>query len=402
MYRFPNPARTLNSPRASLLSCLGKIFERIILARLSLFAEENNILAEEQFGFRSQHSTIHQIRRVTKIITENKLKRKSTGLVLLDIEKAFDSVWHNGLLYKLSICNVPRYIIKLIQSFVSERQFFVSINGSSSTRRNIPAGLPQGSVLSPLLYSIFTSDYKKPKYCDVGYYADDTCILCSGKLTSSIIKKLQRSLRAIHKYLHKWKIQINQGKTEAVIFPFNKSPKRKPKTNLKFDDTEIKFSPQCKYLGVILDQKLTFAQHITKAREKSINCMRAVYPLLARKSKLSLKNKNLIYEYKMVIRPTITYAAPVWAHAAKTHIKKLQVVQNKCLKLINELPMDHSTSHLHQLMGYKMMASTIKDHADKFEERCRTSSYVMIRELAPRLTLASHQLESINQPSTNV
>lgn len=374
-----DPKLTTSYRPISLLSCLGKLFERIIYSRLSEFSFNNNIIAKEQFGFRTQHSTVHQIRRITNIVNKNKMIRKSTGIVLLDIEKAFDSVWHNGLIFKLNKSNVPKYIVKLIKSFVSDRKFFVFINGTASTKRKIPAGLPQGSVLSPLLYSIFISDFKKPKCCDVGYYADDTCFLCSGKLTKAIIKRLQKSLQAIQKYLRKWKIKLNQEKTEAIIFPFNKSPKRQPQTNLKFLDTEIVFSKQCKYLGVILDQKLTFGPHITKAREKAINCMRAMFPLLGRKSKLSTKNKYLIY--KMVIRPTFTYAAPVWGHAAKTHIKKLQIVQNKCLKMINKLPMDHSTAHLHETTGYKMIADLIQEQTFKFNARCRNSSFSLIREI---------------------
>lgn len=185
-----DPKLTTSYRPISLLSCLGKLFERVILARILRSAEENGIVAKEQFGFRAQHSTVHQVRRITKLIRSNKRRRLSTGMVLLDIEKAFDSVWHNGLIYKLDNANIPKYLTKLIQSFVSNRQFHVTVNGKVSTTRSIPAGLPQGSVLSPILYSIYTSDFKKPKYCEIGYYADDTSIICTGKLTSAIIKRL--------------------------------------------------------------------------------------------------------------------------------------------------------------------------------------------------------------------
>lgn len=116
----------------SLLSSISKIFERIIHNRITTFFEENNIIPPQQFGFRSQHSTTHQLLRVAKFIKKNKTLRKSIGMILLDIEKAFDCVWHNGLLYKLHLFNVPEYLIKLIMSFINERQFIVSINGCKS------------------------------------------------------------------------------------------------------------------------------------------------------------------------------------------------------------------------------------------------------------------------------
>ncbi|KAG4072235.1 hypothetical protein HA402_005957 [Bradysia odoriphaga] len=138
----------------SLLSCLGKIFEKCLCARLSTFATVNDIISKEQFGFRPQHSTTHQIKRVVNTVKRNKRDRKSTGLILLDIEKAFDSVWHNGLIYKLNAFGVPGYLLKLIKSFISDRSFVVSLNGTYSSTRKIPAGLPQGSVISDLILAL--------------------------------------------------------------------------------------------------------------------------------------------------------------------------------------------------------------------------------------------------------
>lgn len=117
----------------SLLSCLGKIFERIISNRINNFVSINNILPAEQFGFRTQYSTTHQVCRIKNIIDQNKSAKRSTGMVLLDIEKAFDSIWHDGLLYKMHLFGFPNYILKLIKSFNSNRSFRVSIGNSLSS-----------------------------------------------------------------------------------------------------------------------------------------------------------------------------------------------------------------------------------------------------------------------------
>lgn len=249
---IPKPCKDLKLPASyrpiNLLSCLGKLFERIIYARINAFVIENNIVAEEQFGFRSQHSTTHHVKRVVNYVKNNKRSRRSTGLILLDIEKAFDSVWHDGLIYKLNSYGIPKYLLKLIKSFVSDRKFLVAINGSYSSLRNIPAGVPQGSVLSPLLYSLFISDYKKPKNCEMAYYTDDTGLMAVAKQTKTIIDRLNKGLKSFNRYLKKWKIQLNAAKTQAIIFPFNKSPKRKPNTPLLFEGEEIKFTKLLHFL----------------------------------------------------------------------------------------------------------------------------------------------------------
>lgn len=177
----------------SLLSSIGKIFERIIRNKLNNFLTENSILKDEQFGFKEEHSTVQQIKRIINIITDNKKRRKSTGMVLLDIEKAFDTVWHDGLLYKLSLFGTPMYLIKLIASFLRDRSFVVDVRGKQSSHKSIPAGVAQGSVLSPLLWTVYTSDLKVPRKCEAGYYADDTALISSAKQSNTIIRTLSKT-----------------------------------------------------------------------------------------------------------------------------------------------------------------------------------------------------------------
>lgn len=279
----------------------------------------------------------------------------------------------------MNLYNIPKYLIKIVKSFITDRKFLVSINGSHSDIKNITAGLPQGSVLSPLLYSIFISDFKKPKNCDTMFYADDTGLTTDGKLTKTIIKKLQSGYKCCRKYLHKWKIKLNDEKTQAIIFPFNKSPKRYPRTNLNIGNLEVSFTNTVTYLGVTLDKNLSFGKHIEKTRNKALKCGRSLYPLLAPNSKLSHINKNVIY--KSIIRPIMTYGCPVWSGAARTHIKKLQIIQNKQLKLINGLPWRFSTHQLHVNTGYQTIEDYMKKLVEKFQLRCMDSEFQLIRDL---------------------
>lgn len=363
----------------SLLSSIDKIFEKIILQRLNSFVTENEVINSGQFGFRSEHSTTHQIKRVLKIIRSNKNRRYSTGIIFLDIEKAFDSVWHNGLIFKLHKMQCPSYLVKLIKSFLSNRSFIVEIEGEQSAAKDIPAGVPQGSVLSPLLYSLYTSDFGLPANYDVAFYADDSAFICSGKVSNAIIKRMQTALSSAEEYFLNWKIKINKDKTQAILFPFNKSPKRNPSRVLSFQGHDIVLSKTIKYLGITLDQKLTFKEHVNDVSTKAIRCGRALYPLLNKKSQLNKKNKLLIY--KLCIRPILTYGCQIWKNCAKTHRKQLQIIQNKNLKIIFNLSRRFSTRRLHSRYKQKTIDEFVDDLTLTFEDKCRRSNYAHLRNL---------------------
>lgn len=379
---IPKPGKDHKNTKSyrpiSLLSCIGKLLERIILIRLLQYTNANNIINPNQFGFRQQHSTVHQLKRVTKHITKNKILRKSTGMILLDIEKAFDTVWHEGLIYKLNNAGVPKYLLKIIKAYISDRKFRVTVNGILSAIKTIPAGVPQGSVLSPTLYSIFIGDFTGCRNCEMAYYADHTAIYTTSKISNTIIRRLQSALNNISKYLDKWKIKINSEKTQAILFPFNRSYRRTPTINMMFQGRNIEISNEVKYLGLTLDKKLNYNSHIENTKSKAIKCMYSLYSML-KSTRLNLRNKNILY--KSVIRPIITYASPIWSGAPKRFIKQLQVVQNRCLKLIHNLPRLYRTAKLHEETRYPTIKELINTHSTKFREGCEISAYELIQQL---------------------
>ncbi len=375
-----SPKCAANYRPISLLSGLGKVFERLLHTKLSFVLAEKSTINAKQFGFREGHSTVHQIKRLVNIINDNKIKRKSTGMVLLDIEKAFDSVWHDGLIFKLHKIGIPLFLIKLISSFLTDRSFSVCVNGKQSTQRHIPAGLPQGSVLSPLLYAVFTSDLKIPRNCDAGFYADDTAITSAAKSSNTVIRHLATALKQIDNYFKKWRIKVNNEKTQAILFKFNQSKKRTPTQQLVFNGSIIQLRTEVKYLGVTIDHKLNFGAHTDTCRTKAINCFKSMYPLLCRKSRLSTRNKLTLY--KAIIRPKMTYGSPVWSVAAASNISKLQLTQNKILKCIHGLPRRFPTVKLHSLSSIDDITKTISDQTKDFMIRCSMSPFELIRLLA--------------------
>lgn len=380
------PGKDPTSPKSyrpiSLLSALSKLFEKVILNRVLDHVNNNNILLQEQFGFRKGHSTSHQLYRVTNIINKNKSVAKSTVMGLLDVEKAFDNVWHDGLVYKLYRYNFPNYLIKIIQHYLKDRQFRVALSGELSDSLQIPAGVPQGSLLGPILYSIYTSDVPQlPDGCYLSLFADDTAIMVKGRNTRTTVKKLQECLNSFQQYASLWKIKLNAAKTQVIVFPYNRSPKLLPPDDCKIvmDGVSIDWSTDVLYLGLTIDQKLLFRSHVEKTKTKCNKIVKALYPLINRRSKLCLKNKIAIF--KQIISPVIDYAMPVWQSTAMSHRKTLQIVQNKALKMILNVPYHTKNTEVHDIAGVQMLDQKIIANFDKFKTKCQQSEYAMINTL---------------------
>lgn len=366
----------------SLLSAVSKLFERVILYRLENYISENNILPPVQFGFRRGHSTSHQLLRLINNIRANKAVSKSTAAAFLDIEKAFDNVWHGGLIYKLCNYNTPTYLTKIICSYLNQRQFRVSLSGVDSDIFPIPAGVPQGSLLGPILYNIYTSDLPQlPVGGQFFVFADDTSITVKGRKVCELRSRLQRCLDAFDEYAAKWKIKLNASKTQAIIFRHRPTPRLipPPECKLKVCGSPVDWSSLIVYLGLSVDANLTFRQHVEKLIVRCAVLVGCLYPLICRKSRLSRTNKLAVFS--QIISPVVYYASPVWGSCAKTYRKKIQVTLNRTLRMILNLPYGTRTTTLHQLANVQIVEDKLVLLKSKFREKCSISEYPMINTL---------------------
>jgi hypothetical protein len=365
---LPKPGKDSRKPinfrPISLLSSISKLFEKTIYNRL--IEALDGKLRNDQHGFRQKHSTIHQLTRLTEDITMGFNKRKSTGAIFLDAEKAFDTVWHEGLLHKLTTLNIPNYLILIVQSYLKNRKFYVSLNGEKSTLKNVNAGVPQGSVIGPLLYLAYINDISIPPHCKISLYADDTACYTSGKNPKVITKRLQKAHDSLLRFYCKWKIKINDNKTEAIFF---KTRRHLPQTDIiDSNGTDIPWKDQVKYLGLNLDTRLRWGPHITATRNKALAIMAALYPIFNRHSKLSVRNKLLIL--KSIVRPILVYGAPVWSNVSNTNMAKLQIIQNKCIKIIYNTPLLTNLKKLHTQHNI----TNIKDHCHNLTKKFYTNT----------------------------
>lgn len=380
---IPKPGKDPSDPKSyrpiSLLCALSKLLERIILVRITQHMEEHTVLPNFQFGFRPHHSTCHQVVRITKHIKEGFRGKLSTGMFLLDIEKAFDTVWHDGLIYKMCHKNFPIYQVRIVRSFLSDRTFCVNYHGIDSVIYQIPAGLPQGATMSPTLYGIFTSDPPELLDCEIAAFADDTAIFTTHSNVTIITDRLQNAVEGLQSYFDSWKIKINPSKSQCIFFSKRRSPRYLPTTDLNIRNSNIAWSDNVKYLGVVLDRKLLFSSHIEYVLQKTEKMFKIFYSILNRRSRMNLKNKLILY--KVALRSILLYCCPVWTNCAFTHRKRIQVMQNKFLKTILNLPWYTSTQEVHELAEVLPISELVEEISTKFTDRCQFSENPLIYSL---------------------
>jgi hypothetical protein len=212
-------------------------------------------------------------------------------------------------------------------------------------------------------------------------FADDTAITVKGRMPREITNKLQRCLDTFIGYANTWKIKINAAKTQTIMFLHRQSPKLVPPPScvVVLEGTRVEWSAEVTYLGLLFDQKLLFRSHVDRILVRSSALIRSLYPLIKRRSRLCRTNKLAVYN--QIIAPMILYAAPVWASCAQTHRNKVQIIQNRILRMVLDRPYDTRISDLHQEAEIPKIDSKINDIKTKFEQKCQTSEHALISNL---------------------
>lgn len=368
---FPKPGKdklfASNYRPISLLPTLGKVFEKIILSRLKK-VENNKIIIPEQFGFKSKHSTTLQLARITDIATTNYNLKKTTALLTLDLEKAFDTVWHKGLIHKLAINNFPSYLIQIIISFLKNRTFQVKINNNTLSKKfKSMAGVPQGAILSPFLFNIYINDIPKNSNTQLALFADDTAIIAVSSQKTQANKYIQNHIAELEKYYDKWKIKVNADKTKLIYLTHKKD---KPGNQISLYNDTIAIENHIKYLGVTLDSKLKYTRHINQIKAACQITLHRLFPILNKKSPLETKTKLMLF--KSYIRPKILYACPIYSNTSPTNMNKLQIIQNKNLRVILNKSRRTPIQKLHEWANINTIESEIMKHTkDFFNNKCK-------------------------------
>lgn len=324
-----------------LLPNISKIYEKIINELIVEFCEEKGLITDNQFGFRKQHSTTHAINSLVSDTLWEFQNNRVTGACLIDLEKAFDTIWLDGLLYKLYKQNFPRYLIKIICRMIYDRKFIVS-DGKMTTNTEflVPNGLQQGTINSPILFclyidSLLQADVLNADRNNIIAFADDLIIYTSQRKISETNQHLQEMFDFVQKYTSNWKISINAEKCETILFrkPLSKETRNVRKNwrefGISLDGTAVRNVESTNYLGMRLDHLLKFNDHVNEQLGKA----RGVFHGLKRMFFTRHLNKDVkVLAYISLIRPILLYACPIWFNISPFYMEKLRIFERKCLR----------------------------------------------------------------------
>ena len=314
----------------SLLSNVNKIIEKLMHERLNKFLSVNNCIFINQFGFRSKHSTNHALISLTEGIRSSLDKNEIACGIFIDLQKAFDTVDHNILLSKLEHYGIRGIAHDWFKSYLSNRKQFVNINGEDSTELEMLYGVPQGSVLGPLLFLLYINDlHNSIKHCITRHFADDTCLLISNTSPKKLQKQLNADLRSLCKWLKANKISLNASKTELLLF---RHPNKKInyEFKIKIDGKKIIPSKYVKYLGVLIDQHLNWNFHINLLNSK----LSRVVGMLA-KIRYYVSKATLRSIYYAIFASQLTYGSQIFGQINNKQFLRLECLQNKAIRIIN-------------------------------------------------------------------
>ena len=328
----------------SVISHIAKILEKLVQKQLVQYVTDNNLLCIDQSAYRQYHNTQTSLHRCNEDWIDNICDNGFTSICFMDIRKCFDTIDHKILLNKLPRYGITGQEISWLKSYLEKRSQRVKCNGLSAIR-HVPIGVPQGSVLGPILFSLFINDITSHVYTSsVNLYADDTLLYCYGNNLDEAREMLQKALAEICKWYDGNRLVLNVEKTKCMLMT-SKYQSKKQNENLniylnekkycmesstcELTEKEIEQVKKMKYLGVMIDDNLTWNDHI------SMLCKNLAFKVsqLSR-AKYKVTDAFLITFYKTVIQPTIDYGITVWGHTKQENINKIQRLQNQAARII--------------------------------------------------------------------
>lgn len=318
----------------SILSVMSKIIERIMFNQLEGYLKVNSLLYEFQSGFRPSYSTDTCLIHLSDHIRKEWDKGNLTGMVVLDLQKAFDTVNHEIMLGKLKAIGLSNNSVKWFDSYLTNRTQVVDIDGIYSTTKEIKCGVPQGSILGPLLFLIYVNDMVSAVNCKLLLYADDSALMVSHSDVDIIQDRLGKELKNVSDWLIDNKLSLHLGKTESILFGTKRKLGRRSELSITCGDTNIVAKSQIKYLGLDLDQSLTGESTGNKVLKKVNSRLKFIY---RKGNYLNMHTKKLLVS--SLIQCHYDYGCSVWYRSVNKKIQtKLQTSQNKIIRNVLNLP----------------------------------------------------------------
>lgn len=295
----------------TISSHVGKTLERVLENRLRAVVESWSLLPESQYGFRSKRGTLMYLHRLLSEATHHTRQKRPTAAIFLDLQKAFDTVPHHSMIQRLQELGIDGPFLQVIHAFLANRKISLKVNSYIHQAAKCEIGLPQGSVLSPLLFILYIRDMMTHTIGTSLQYADDCTLLITGSDSKDLQERCQQNLNTIHEWIEKWRLKINYQKTEIVVFNGTISPPT-------MGNSIIKISESSKVLGITIDKNLSFQEQ----RSNSVKSLEQKFNMLKPFVFAGLNCKSGRRILTQAILPKAMYAASLWDTTLKMSISQ--------------------------------------------------------------------------------
>ena len=392
----PKPGKDLSTAKnyrpISLLSCLGKLFERLLAGRISKYIEQKGLFNKNQSGYRRGKMSSDHLLRLVEESHQGFRENNVMASLFLDAEAAFDKCWHDGVRYKLKKnLNLPDRLLRVLSSFLTDRTLQVTEAGLFSKVVNLRAGTPQGSCLSPLIYIISVNDLPTGDQRGTSQYqfADDIAVQGCGKNEVLAVQKVQKAVDDIESWCRKWRVKLNGDKSNLVIISRKRKKLNENLCVLLFNDV-VRPVAKAKFLGVEIDSSLRFKNHIqelTARAEKRLNILKIL-------AWGGTEPKTMIRLYKTYVRSIFEYGSVCFLHCPDSLLESMQKVQNKAIRICLRLPRYVSVRLLHDSSCLPTIKERLVQLGSKLVARMEQSNQMMGELLKER---RSRHLKSTRQ-----
>ena len=346
----------------SVLSQVNKVFEKILHKRLYKYLTKFKILYEYQFGFREGHSTTQALAEITDRLKNVMDDKELSCGIFIDLTKAFDTVDHNILLRKMFSYGIRGNVHNLFKSYLSNRQQYVRVNNANSDLKPVKCGVPQGSVLGPLLFIIYINDLANS--CKDGLFrifADDTGIFCHSNDLKTLIKKAEQIIGNVNKWFTANKLTLNVDKTSFIIFRSKRNTINNLPDTIGYDNIVINRESKIKYLGLTLNEHLSWDIHTNEICNK----LKSLFPLFYN-IRQYLDKENVRNIYYTMIYSRIKYGSIITGQTTNDNINRIQTMQNRLLKVLLYKNFYFSTNKLHNELSILKFSDLINQETLSF------------------------------------
>ena len=352
----------------AILPCVSKVLEKIVQKQLTSYLKTNNLLSTAQSGFRDKHSTTTALLRVTDDWLLAIDRGLYTGAIFIDLKKAFDTVDPFIMLQKLKRMGFSDASLAWFRSYLTNRKVGTLFNSSMSNFSDIHHGVPQGSILGPVLFVIYINDIvRQVKNCRIHLYADDTVLYFSHKDPIHIENVLNNDFKRVYDWMCVNKLSLNLQKTESFLIGSRSSLSRRNTLRIKLCGQEIKHKETVKYLGVTLDQQLKWDVHINALCGKTCKLVKYFGRL-----RHVLNETCLKLLYNSLVLPLFDYADLIYDSATMKYTSQLQKIQNRAGRIILGInPYKHVSNHeIHQILNWDSLNTRRKKHLNSMVFKC--------------------------------